>query len=281
VKQIMNTWLNKILLPTIIIGTTCAITIVQTEVVSAQNVAKTAEEITVLIQGSGSAGSGVIIAREGSTYYVLTAAHVIKDTQPGEEADLITADQRLNSIDTNKITKFSGYDLAIVQFNSNRNYKVAEIANSDQVTRLMPVFVAGFPLKGQATEGGFFITDGRISNINSQNADGYHLVYTSPTRRGMSGGPVLNQHGQVIGIHGRAEGNAEQGKEQGFNLGIPVNIFQQEARKAGLNINLQIATNTPTPIELPPTPQTGGGGILGRPPGVTSTGGNVPAGNQK
>jgi S1-C subfamily serine protease len=277
----MNTWLNKIIFPAVILGTTVSINLIQAEKAYSQNVAKTAEEITVLIQGSGSPGSGVIIAKEGNTYFVLTAAHVIEGTNPGEEADATTSDQKPNVIDTNKIRKFPGYDLAIVQFTSNKNYPVAEVANSDEVTRLMPVFVAGFPLKGQATEGGFFITDGRISNINKDNADGYHLVYTSPTRKGMSGGPVLNQYGQLIGIHGRAEGNAEQGKEQGFNLGIPVNIFKQEAKKAGINLNLQVASTTPTPIDLPAINQPVRGGILSRPPGVTSTGGNVPAGSQK
>ncbi|MEY3222365.1 MAG: hypothetical protein RLZZ203_1221, partial [Cyanobacteriota bacterium] len=37
---------------------------------------------------------------------------------------------------------------------------------------------------------------------------GYELVYSSITFGGMSGGPVLDSQGRVIGIHGRTEGEA-------------------------------------------------------------------------
>ena len=64
-------------LSAVLIGATIAI--VQTESAVAQTaeqVNKIAEQITVLIEGQNQ-GSGIIIAREGSTYYVLTAKHVV------------------------------------------------------------------------------------------------------------------------------------------------------------------------------------------------------------
>ncbi|WP_448562330.1 hypothetical protein [Trichothermofontia sp.] len=47
-----------------------------------------ARQLTVRIWGPGDPGSGVIIAQQGTTYYVLTAAHVVKDIFPGEEAEI-------------------------------------------------------------------------------------------------------------------------------------------------------------------------------------------------
>jgi serine protease Do len=51
----------------------------------------------------------------------------------------------------------------------------------------------------------------------------------------MSGGPVFDAAGRVIGIHGRAAGNQEIGKT-GINLGIPIHLFIRQAPQAGLNL---------------------------------------------
>jgi serine protease Do len=44
----------------------------------------------------------------------------------------------------------------------------------------------------------------------------------------MSGSPVLNENGEVIGIHGRAETTVDKDSNSistGNNLGIPINTF--------------------------------------------------------
>jgi serine protease Do len=51
----------------------------------------------------------------------------------------------------------------------------------------------------------------------------------------MSGGPIFDGQGKVIGIHGRAAGNAVSGKV-GINLGIPIHLFLQQAPQSGINI---------------------------------------------
>ena len=63
--------------------------------------------------------------------------------------------------------------------------------------------------------------------------DGYQLLYQNPTLPGMSGGPVLNIYGELIGIHGRAEINNFESNEQqklvasGTNLAVPITYYQQ------------------------------------------------------
>jgi tetratricopeptide (TPR) repeat protein len=95
------------------------------------------------------------------------------------------------------------------------------------------------------------------SSSTSQSAvsltGGYELVYSSITFGGMSGGPVLDSQGRVIGIHGRTEGeavidnNSSSGGtiQLGNSLGIPVSTFLAIATR--LNTQAQRIETTPPP----------------------------------
>ncbi len=136
----------------------------------------------------------------------------------------------------------------MVQFTSDRSYDMAQIGNSDQVIQGDIVYIAGWPHPGEAiTDRIFQFTTGTVSGRSpSETSDGYELVYTNITRSGMSGGPLFNTDGELIGIHGQSEGqniyNPDTGDmvsvKAGFNLGIPLATFMQ--------------LNEPNP--LPPNP---------------------------
>ncbi|WP_299490229.1 trypsin-like peptidase domain-containing protein [Acaryochloris sp. IP29b_bin.137] len=186
-----------------------------------------AKAVTVLVSPQSSSGSGVLIKREGSSYYVLTAKHVIESTRAGEEADIITADGQSHPINTQAILYLSGVDLALIRFESDRNYPVAMLGSSEAVAETDTVYISGFPLPGQAiTSPTFTITKGAITG-KGQYQRGYGLIYDNVTQSGMSGGPILSETGQVIGIHGLAEGERVQGVavKAGLNLGVPINTI--------------------------------------------------------
>ncbi len=77
------------------------------------------------------------------------------------------------------------------------------------------------------------ITNGNFSPLVpiDQVRDGYTIAYDSPTRAGMGGGPVFNDAGEVIAIHGRKSLQSVQiGKtpadERWLNVGMPINRYK-------------------------------------------------------
>ncbi|MFB2893410.1 trypsin-like peptidase domain-containing protein [Aerosakkonemataceae cyanobacterium BLCC-F50] len=210
--------------------------------VDEQAIASMAKEITVVINGQNP-GSGVIIAKQGNTYYVLTAKHVVA-TQ--DEYEIVTFDAIKHPLNYSKVQKLPGVDLALVQFTSDKNYQVAQLGNSTNITEGATVYISGWPHPGPAMTARIYqMTKGNVSGRPLATLeDGYELVYTNVTRSGMSGGPVLDTQGRVVGIHGRAEGeeifNPDSGRtidvKSGFNLAISINTFLKNATQNKINL---------------------------------------------
>lgn len=249
---------NHLLLP-LIIGTST--TLIQPQSATAQSspfIAKQAKEITVLIDSNNSKGSGVIINKSGNNYTVLTAGHVVGRQ---EKYEIITSDNQRHTVKS--VKKLPNVDLAVINFtdSNNKNYTPAKIGNSDTSSEGTTVYVAGFPKPTAAiSESIYTFLDGRISaNASKPLREGYALVYTIDTLPGMSGGPVLNQRGELIGIHGRgdttqnfqiSEANPNIIIKTGFNLGIPINTFKELYAFKGKN-----PSGTKPPINVAKKPK--------------------------
>ncbi|TAG94140.1 MAG: tetratricopeptide repeat protein [Oscillatoriales cyanobacterium] len=192
------------------------------KLLSSEQVSEVAKEITVLIDGCN-AGSGVIFKHDLNTYSVLTASHVVKNTNGN--CLVITSDQERYTASDEVIFPLPGVDLAVLKFQSNKNYKLAEWADSDIVSIGTSVYVAGAPALSEVIqERDVEVQGGKIIRTQlSKSVEGYALVYNSSTQKGMSGGPVLNEEGRVIGIHGYKD--PQEGSKNGRNLGIPINKF--------------------------------------------------------
>ncbi|MDJ0509158.1 MAG: GUN4 domain-containing protein [Crocosphaera sp.] len=222
---------------------------------SATQISRMAKKITVLVEGPGSNGTGVIIDKRGKTYRFLTAGHVVADINPGEEAYVLTSDQQRHLINTSQIKIISGVDLAVVEFESNRLYSTAQMGKAENLVEGMTVYVAGFPLPTTAINASLYtFVPGKITATASQRLrDGYGLVYTNDTLPGMSGGPVFNEKGQVIAIHGRADTTQTQRTgydniyvKTGLNLGVPLT--------ANLLAKVRTPSATTTTSSPPPSP---------------------------
>ncbi len=225
-----------------IVGTSLVILQCETaNALSSQEVAKIAQGITVLIDYKDNPhnGSGVIIQKEGNTYTILTAAHVVEN--PNRKYEIVTPDKKRYSLNHSTVKVLPNQiDLAVVTFTSNNNYKVASIGNSDTSERGTVAYISGFPEKNAViNESILTFTEGKIA-ANSNLKNGYALVYDITTKGGMSGGAVLNDAGKLIGIHGRGDISYDEQtdtiQKSGLNLGIPINTF--------VRLSTQVAVNT-------------------------------------
>ncbi len=204
-------------------------------------VSNIANQVVVFIKTRSGYGSGVVIQKVGDTYTVLTAAHVINDRH-SPPSTIIAADRQKYTIDPSSI-KISPnrLDLATVTFQSQQDYAIARLGDSNTIARGQTVFAAGF--QGQALQ--FY--PGKVVAIARQaQANGYSLVIgNADILPGMSGGALLNQSGALVGINGKSIGtiDPQQSKNGRSNnskpvsgLAIPINTFTQVASHLAVNV---------------------------------------------
>ncbi|MBR8840278.1 MAG: tetratricopeptide repeat protein [Stigonema ocellatum SAG 48.90 = DSM 106950] len=233
-----------------------------------------AKQITVRIDDitRGGNGSGIIIAKDGNTYTVLTVSHVVCETEQGtkpcgdDNYQILAPDGKQYPMERSTIKTEVGVDLAVVKFTSQQNYQVATLADYSPNDKDY-MFTGGYPKLGdkspwrftagqifekeqgllQITLSDFHTGSSGLLQSESSLTGGYELVYTSITYGGMSGGPVLDSLGRVIGIHGLVEGqeaiddktgdsgsNSGGQVQIGYSLGIPVSTFLGLTQRLGV-----------------------------------------------
>ncbi|MEZ2250239.1 tetratricopeptide repeat-containing serine protease family protein [Microcoleus sp.] len=196
------------------------------------DIATKAKQITVRIERKVGGGSGVIIANHKAekenkyTYYILTAAHVLTKTE--QDYTIIAPDNQRYTIKPGTEKKLEGLDFAVVSFTSEINYSVATLGNYELKDNSY-IFVFGWPVSknyrkpSSLLTAGWFLSPEKARIFETKDAfslqEGYELTYANMTQGGMSGGPVFDTQGRVIGIHGKTE--TQDGVNIGYSLGIP------------------------------------------------------------
>ena len=126
---------------------------------TADKVKTVAKEITVRIQGR-KGGSGVILEKQGSTYYILTSWHVV---DKAGDYQVVTPDGKAHSVYYSLVRRVPGMDLAVVPFSSTQSYPLAQLANS-AATKGNKAYVAPWPISGGSLRQPIFIaTEGQLT----------------------------------------------------------------------------------------------------------------------
>ena len=233
--------MKNCLLPTALFGSIALISyVLPAAALSPVEIQRIAEQTTVQINGC-EFGSGVIIRKNANTYTVLTVAHAVKNSG----CRVTTPDNTKYPVERIK-TFPNSVDLAVFTFSSNKDYPVAKlIDNSDRVEVGETIYVSGFPLSTAIKSSVFTSVKGDVvaNPPTQQQEKGYSLIYSNNTLPGQSGGPVWNNKGEVIAIHGQGDVdsnsqetiNANVRVKTGYNLGITVNTFNKLAATAGIS----------------------------------------------
>ena len=161
-------------------------------------------------RGYGSAGSGVVLTEDG---YIITNAHVVAGAR---EVTVMFHDNR--TLPASLVGFHAVEDLAVLKVEAS-GLTPAQFGDSSVLRIGEPVAALGDSLGYRAT-----FTDGIVSALDREvEVEGVTmaLIQTSAAiNYGNSGGPLLNQYGQVMGIN-TIKIVSEDGSAEGLGFAIP------------------------------------------------------------
>ena len=252
-----------------IISLVCGAIVLQNVPVLAQISRSQAQTVTVRIDrpNGENGGSGALVKREGNRYTVLTNCHVLHTKKPldprfypisGIYQLEINGDRYPVSI-TSPLCHPRGIDLAIIQFQSDKDYPYPTIRSETNLEILLnepSITGAGFnnvyqePTSGALQRRRFQFGQGSWRDQRDNINDGYDLLHDYATLPGMSGGPIFDAQGNLVAINGET---VPVNEGVTYFAAIPIHYYTSWQLPA---TTLPVRpTPTPTPTVRPtPTP---------------------------
>lgn len=132
-----------------------------------------------------------------------------------------------------------GKDVAVIKV-EGRNYPTLKIGSSNKVQIQDNIWLLGYPgaadseLLSSSSAAVVSITDGKISAVDKKSTQGAPVLQlTAAATHGNSGGPVIDENGNIIGLL-TFRGNTVNGQEvQGFNFAVPSETITEFVNQSG------------------------------------------------
>ncbi|MFH7243712.1 MAG: tetratricopeptide repeat protein [Spirulina sp.] len=196
--------------------------------------------VVLITYGDGPGhGSGFFVEGEPGVCTVLTANHVVQ-ASPLLLISAYDTDNRGQPWRAEQILPFpNGVDLAVVTFRPAGNrcpYRALKLGNSDRVGVMDTLVTVGYPVRAGEQQLIKQASEIKISSVNPPSPEGYSLFYGGTTARGMSGGPLVDRQGRVVGIHAGSDadevalaapnGDPQTYRAETFKWAVPIKFFQ-------------------------------------------------------
>ncbi|WGK68483.1 trypsin-like peptidase domain-containing protein [Candidatus Haliotispira prima] len=164
-------------------------------------------------------GSGVIFRQEDGVFYLVTNNHVVEDAN---EIEVLSHNGR--KFPGKLVGRDERVDLAVLSFETNEEeakaLKIAKFGDSSTLEVGDWTMAIGSPNGFQSS-----VTMGIISYIGRHSDPGQNIndfIQTDAAiNHGNSGGPLVNMHGEVIGINTWIA--SQSGSNAGLGFAIPIN----------------------------------------------------------
>jgi hypothetical protein len=174
--------------------------------------------------------SKIVAASSGTGFFVSQSGHLITNNHVIDECKAIKVSFDGNEVDANVLAVDRFNDLAILK-TTLKPTQVFPISGED-ASLLDDVVIAGYPL-GRKVSSAIKTSKGSVTSLAGY-GDNYSEFQTDAAlNSGNSGGPIMNQKGNVVGVAVSVYGK-KQGVES-FNFGIKASTVNTFVRSNNLN----------------------------------------------
>ncbi|MGB3453350.1 MAG: S1C family serine protease [Moheibacter sp.] len=164
------------------------------------NIVQEAYEKSLQLTDALSSGSGFVIEKNGKRY-VITNAHVVESASD-EPGSIYVYSYNQTKYEVKVVGGDSFYDVAVLEFVTTPGRELSSLTFAKELPRIASkVYAIGNPLG----EYPYTVTDGIVSAVNRSRGGStgkYGFIQSTATIIwGNSGGPLVNEAGQVVGIN--------------------------------------------------------------------------------
>ena len=173
----------------------------------------------------------IIPASSGSGFFITNNGHVVTNHHVTESCEKVIVHFKGEEIEAKILASDKVNDLSVMKLDIEIN-QVYPLSNDD-AGLLEEIIIAGFPL-GKNVSSSIKISKGIVSSLAGFNDNYSNFQTDAALNQGNSGGPVLNQKGNVVGV-----AVANFGKKEGvesFNFGIKSSTVNSFLKSNSINL---------------------------------------------